>query len=158
MNPTTIKYGLMALAFIGWTTAVYFYATGHEARKWEAAHAALKAEAADTLTKATQAARDKENADAERARQVDEVYQAMLNDAYAGRDSFNERLRIARRGQSCADTASGQAAHPRGGENVAPLSNDGPGGSDPAGRLRDAALELQRYAVACHSWAIQVGR
>lgn len=158
MNPTTIKYGLMALAFIGWTAGVYFYATGHEARIWKAAIAEQKSEAADLLTDLTEKARAKEAAHAETARNIDVVYQAMLNDAFAGNADFDKRLRDARRRASCPNTGSGQASDTGVGSTVAPSSDDGLGKPDPASDLRDALKELQRYSVACHGFALSVGR
>jgi hypothetical protein len=158
MNPLLIKYGIIALALIGWTTGVYFYATNHEARIWKTAIAEQKVEAEKILAEAYASKARQEQADADKAREVDSVYQAMVNDAYAGRDAFADKLRSARRGQSCGSASTGQAADPSISPSVAGVSDDGSRESDPASRLRDSVLELQRYAKACHSWALSVGR
>ncbi len=127
-------------------------------RGYEAAISAQKAEAATKLSELTKRARKKENEDAENARNIDAVYQAMLSDAYAGRDDFDKRLRIARRGQGCGGTGSGAPSDTGERTDPAAVSEHGPGSPDPAHDLRNAALELQRYAKACHSFAVSVGR
>jgi len=125
---------------------------------YEAAISAQKAEAAAKLTELTERARKKETEDAENARNIDAVYQAMLNDAFAGRDAFDQRLRIARRGARCGGAGSGAPADTGERADPAAVSEPGPGSPDPAHDLRNAALELQRYAKACHSFAVSVGR
>lgn len=158
MNPLAIKYGLMALAFIGWTTGVYFFATSHEARIWKTQIAEQKAEAGKVLSDALGRVREKENADADTARQIDQDHAAELKSIADSRDDFANRLRTARRGSSCGNTSGTKAADPSISENPANGSDDRYGSADPGNRLRDAALSLQVYAKACHSWALSVGR
>lgn len=157
MNPLAIKYGLIALALIGWTTGVYFYATGHEARIWKTLIAEQKAEAEKTLREANAKAAQENERNAQHARDTDEMYQSMLTDAYAGRDDFAARLRERRRASSCSGLP-GTAPATGGGQDAATRRDDGPSDTDSAIHLRDAVMSLQAYSVACHSWAASVGR
>jgi len=158
MNPFIIKYcfilGALAVSHLGvaWIVADY------KERGHRAAIAEQKAEAERTLTAVTEANRKKEQADADNARNIDAVYQTLLADAYAGRDAFAERLRIARRGASCSSTPVRETADPGIRAHTPEGRDDGPGGHDSALTLRDAALELQNYAKVCHSWALTVGK
>ena len=160
MLPIPPQYALIAkMAAVGalllgtsWLVADY-KDRGHRAEIAE-----MQAEAERTLTAVTEANRLKEKADADKAREIDAMYQGMVNDAYAGRDAFAERLRIARRGASNCSATAREAADTGVREEPAGSGDDGSGSADPAHDLRDAALELQRYAVACHSWTVSVGR
>lgn len=158
MNPTTIKYGLIGLTLLASHGALAYVVSDYKERGHRAAIAEQKAEAERTLTAVVEANRKKEQEDAESARNIDAVYQAMLNDAYAGSADFDKRLRDARRRQSGSCPPGGEAVNPRISPDVAPGSDDGSRGIDPASNLRTAALELQRYAKTCHAFAISVGR
>lgn len=160
MGPLPNPYVMLAFgaALIASILGGYAYGTAHEARIWKAALAEQKAEAEQLRTTLTEKARAKEAADAESARNIDAVYQTMLADAYAGSAEFDRRLRVARRGASCGGAGSGQAPHPGSGADVAAGGEPGPGSADPAHDLRNAALELQRYAKACNAFAVSVGR
>jgi len=161
MNPALIKYGSIALAALLWTGAVYVYATNHEARVWKAAIAEQKAEAAAKLTELTERARKKENEDAENARNVEAVYNAMLADAFDGRDDFARRLRIARRGASCGGTGSSAPVDTGRAADVASGGEVGlgqPVAVDPLLQARDGVKALVAYTVACHQRITEIGR
>ncbi len=115
------------------------------------------AEASKALLDLTEKHRKQEQADADKSREIDSVYQSMVNDAYAGRDDFAKRLRIARR-TSCGGPGTAEAANPSISQEPAAVSESGLSADDIGLRIRDGALELQRYAVACHDWALSVGR
>jgi len=155
-NPTAILIaaGLWLSSCVG----VFFWAQHIEANAWRVKVSEQKIEAGKVLATALQNNRVKENQDAENARKVDENHAKDLAAATASRDDFANRLRIARRGASCPNPGSTEAPDPGISPDPASISNDGPRGPDPALSLRDAALELQRYARACHSWALEVGR
>lgn len=133
---------------------------GHRAERivWEKALAEQKAEAGKVLANALQRVRDKENQDAETARRIDETHAHELAVANAGLADFERRLRETRRRASCGNTPATPAVNPGISADIAPGGDDGSRTNDPASSLREAALDLQRYALACHSWAKGVGR
>lgn len=136
----------------------YFYGTHHEALSWKAAIAQQQADASRTLTAATDAARQKEATDADHAREIDAQHAAALDAANSSRDDFARRLRDAR-SRSCGSGADGGKATDTGSSAISPIGGDtGPGSVDPGNRLREAVKVLQAYAVACHGWAVEVGR
>lgn len=159
-SPTIIL--ATALGFVLATGGAYV--TGNlQGRKaadniWQAKVAEQKVEAANQLAAAYAAKAEKEREDADNARRIDEAHKADMAAADAERADFDRRLREARRRASCSSTGGTEAPNTSVSENVAPGGIDRPGSPDPGNRLREAALELQRYARACHSWAHQVGR
>ena len=133
---------------------------GHRAERvtWEAATERLKAEQAQTLADETAKAVLATQRMDELAREKDaEDEKRRIADA-AGRDDFERRLREARRRAGRCSAPTPASVNPGESAGAAPERDDGPGSPDPGLALRDAALELQRYAVACHGWALQVGR
>lgn len=117
-----------------------------------------KVEAGKVLAGALQRLRDKENRDAENARAIDEAHKAEIDSANAGRADFERRLRVARSRPSCGNTTAVKAVDPVVSESPTAGRDDGHRENDIGISLRDAALELQRYAIACHSFATSVGR
>lgn len=158
MNPLAIKYGLMAVAFIGWTSAVAWTVADYKDAKWKAAYAAQEQVAGALLNNAYAEKAEAEKKSNDKAREVDEKYAQDMAAADAGRDDFNKRLRDAKRRACGGSPPTGQAVNP--GIGTEPTgSGDGRSGEpNSASRLRDYALALQRYAVACHEWAVSVGR
>lgn len=134
--------------------------TGHTwtERRWEAAVARQEAEAARMEAASIERNRAKEAQDAENARRIDESHAAELASIRATADDFAERLRIARRGARCPSPGATQADNPGVSAEPAGSSDNGSGQPDPGNRLRAAVKELQAYAVACHSWSLEVGR
>lgn len=155
-NPYLIIALLLALggSFVGG----YLKGGADTGARWEAATERLKAEASQTLAEETAKAAAKDAENAELANKLDVEHAKAVQDALATRDDFSRRLLVARRGARCSGPAAPPAADPGVGAGPAPERNDGSGGPDPGLILRDAALELQRYAVACHGWAVEVGR
>lgn len=117
-----------------------------------------KIEAANVLAAETAKAAAADARNAELANKLDQTYAQALKDAADSRDDFARRLRLARRGARCDSPTAPETPDPGISPHTSPGSDGGSGESDLALYLRDAALELQRYAIACHSWANQVGR
>lgn len=161
MNPLAIKYGLMALAFVGWTTGVYFYSANHTDLKWKAAYAAQAVEAGKVLSTALQRVRDKENADAESALKIDQDHATELRSIADSRDDFASKLRDARRGASCRNNPSPKTADPGKPSGATEISDVGLGQAlavDPGIQARDGVRELVAFTKACHDFALKVGR
>lgn len=157
---TSNPYVLLAAGGL-WIVSIlggYFYGTHHEALSWRAVIAEQKVETARTLNTATEAARQKETADADHAREIDAQHADALRAVADSRDAFADKLRIARSRQCGPSAPAGQAADTGSGATVASRGDDGPGQPDPGNRLREAVKVLQAYAVACHGWAVEVGR
>ena len=97
---------------------------------------------------------------AELARTIEETNaQKAAADIARGAD-FDKRLRLAVGRERGRCTATSQTAPAGSGAEPAESGDPGLGGISPEAirAVRDAGLELQRYAVACHSWALEVGR
>jgi len=143
-----------AAAFLG--TMLMF--TKLELSDLKLAVAEQKTEAAQLLATATAASAAIDAARAEFANKLDTEHALSAANDAARRADFDKRLREARRGASNRCPTAVAAVDPGERAGVAESGDDGSGNIDPASHLRDAALELQRYAVSCHSWATQVGR
>jgi membrane protein involved in colicin uptake len=160
MNPLLIKYSLIAVAFIGWTSAVAWTVADYKDAKWKAAYAAQESIAHNLLNNAYAEKAAAEKAASEKAREVDEQHAKDMAAAHAGNDEYDRKLRIAlSRARGCS-ASGGQAPNSSVSENPPGGGDSGSGSPDfDAGRrLRNYALELQAYARACHSWAVSVGR
>lgn len=144
--------------WLGSVVGGYLYGTAHERRAWEASTARLQAEASEIRLKAEARAREAENRAAEAAILIDGAHADAERKIAESRDAFaadlDRRLRNAAR-RSCG--GNGVPSAPSGPSSAA----DPAAGSDPglrgvdSGRLRavrDAAMRLQGYAVACHSF------
>jgi len=129
-----------------------------ELSAFKLAVAEQKIEAANILAAETTKAAAADARNAELANKLDIAHAQAIRDAADSRDDFARRLLIARRGARCSGPAATETPHPGIGSDTPPGSDGGSGSADLALHLRDAALELQRYAIACHSWATQVGR
>lgn len=166
MNPYLIiasLVGALALAVGGFVEGRHY-----ESLTWAKALSEQKLDAAAKLTAAVNANAAADAKNSELANRLDQEHANAIADAAASRDNFTAELtrRIAERVReterrvrgSCPTTA--EAPHPGVRADVANGGDRGPVGPDIAAgqRLRDYALELQTYAVACHSWAIEVGR
>lgn len=136
----------------------YFYGTHHEALSWRAVIAEQQATAARTLNTATEAARQKETADADHAREIDAQHAEALRAVADSRDAFADKLRIARSRQCGPSAPAGQTTDSGSGAIVAPRGDGGPGQPDPGNRLREAVKVLQAYSVAAHEFALTCGR
>lgn len=158
MDPRAILVIAGFLAVLGAFIGGYLKGGADTAARWEAATERLKADAATTLAAETAKAAAKDAENAELANRLDLANAKAEADAYATATDFARRLREARRGANGRCPTAVAAVDPGVGAGVTESRDDGPGGADPAVHLRDAALELQRYAVACHSWAKEVGR
>lgn len=138
---------------------------GHRAEKtvWEAATARLQAEAATTLAAETQRVREAENRAQALTRTIEETHAVTAAaDAARGADfdrRLAERVRDAERRARSRCPVPGQAADPAAAEGTASGGDAGLGGIsvERVRAIRDAGLELQRYAVACYEWARSVG-
>ena len=139
---------------------------GHRAEKtaWEAATARIQAEAATTLAAETERVREAENRAQALTRTIEETHAfTAAADAARGADfdrRLTERVRAAERRARRNCPVPGQAADPASAEGVAAGGDDGLGvvSVERVRAIRDAGLELQRYAVACFTWAQQVGQ
>jgi len=139
---------------------------GHRAEKtvWEAATARLQAEAATTLAAETERVRAAENRAQALTRTIEETHAVTAAADAARRDTFDrlltQRVRDAERRARSRCPVPGQAADPAAAEGSAPGGDAGLGGVsvERVRAIRDAGLELQRYAVACFTWARQVGQ
>jgi len=161
MIPPQIKYAVMALGFIAYSLSLFFWAQHIEANAWRVKVSEQKIEAGKVLATALQNNRVKENKDAENARNIDEMYQTMLADAYAGRDDFAERLRIARRGASCPNPGSTEATNPSKPQDPSGSGDVGLGQApavDPLLQARDGVKALVAFAKGCHARLLEVGR
>lgn len=162
MNPYVIIGA--GVAFLVVATSAFFEGRHYEALTWEKAVAAQKIEAAAKLQTATAANAALDAKNSELAIRLDQEHANAIADAAASRDNFNsdlaKRLRETERRLRGRCTPAPEAAHPGVGADVAAVGDDGPAGVDLAAvrAVRDAALEMQAYAVACHGWAVEVGR
>ena len=160
---TYIKIGavVLLLAVVGRSCTVI------ERNAWEAKIAVQKAEAERIGREREQKNRELDNANAEHIRDLDAAYQAALADAAAGRADFErsaaERLRNARRGQSCGNVVPGSAVAPGSVPDAALRSDDGLRRNDPriarAGELRAAIKTLQALVRdECYPFIQKYGR
>lgn len=152
--------GIGALAAL---SGSYLAGRSHANARWEAATARIQAEAATTLAQETARVREAENRAQALTREIEETHaQNTADDAARGADfdrRLAERLRDAERRARSRCPSPGQAADPSAAADAAGSRGAGLGGIDPARvrAIRDAGLELQRYAKACHAWAAEVG-
>lgn len=152
------KYALYAAAAaIALSAAAY---AGHRVTSlaWQADMATQERTASALYIDALNTKAAVERANTDLARKVDQDAADAQVAADAGRDDFARRLHDARSWARGPGTGCGKAASASVGAEPAAVSEPGPGSPDPGSRLRDAALELQRYARACHEWAVGVGR
>ena len=157
-NPYLILVAVLALggAFIGG----YLKGGADTGARWEAATERLKAEAAATLAVETAKAAAADARNAELARTIEETHAQAVKDAASRGADFDRRLRLAASRVGRCGPAAAAAIDPGRGSDPAGRGDPGLGGVSPEAirAVRDYGLELQRYAVACHSWALEVGR
>lgn len=155
LTPWLILAVILALGG-SWAAGNY---QGHKAESaaWERVQAQERADAATLQAKAEKAAHDADLRADEAARTIEETHAKDMADADATRADFTERLRAATRPRRC-DGLPTAAANPGGGADVADGGQPGFRGPDPGVSIRDAALILQSYVKACHSWAVENGR
>jgi hypothetical protein len=160
MTPTQIKYAVMAVGFLAWTAIVGWTVADYK----DAKHAQENAKQADIANALyIDALNEKARLEREKtdlAMKVDETHAKAKADADATADEFDRKLRDAKRRACSGRAPSGQAPNPGISPDTAGSGDSGPRTDDPrVGRkLRDYALDLQRYAKACHEWAWGVGR
>lgn len=149
------------LALLGSFTAGELDGRSRANDKWKVTISAQKQEASNLLNDAYTLKAKQEQADADKARDIDEKHAAELAVANAGRDDFALRLRNARRGQSCGGSGGREADDPGKREGVAGGGGVGLGQTpavDPIVQARGGVKELVAYANACYLWSMSVGR
>lgn len=126
---------------------------------YDGAIAGLQRDAAQTLAAAESRNRAKEQADADKSRDIDAAHAATVASDAAQLDVFAQRLRDATKARdSCRNAASGQAANPGSSPPTAGSGDDGHRGEAVGIDIRNAVKELQRYAIAAHDFALECGR
>ena len=153
------------LALLGAFIAGDLTGAKHERAAWEASTAKLKADAATLLANAQEAARKKENEDAEKARAIDATYQDKINILASGASDRERSLlgslrNFQRRGDSCINTRLAEAAAPGSPEVTTPDPRDAvlEAAARDFRQLGDDADKLAAWATACHNWATENGR
>jgi hypothetical protein len=160
--PNPYLIGGAALAFLLATSGAYITGRvqGGKASnaRWEAVRTQERLDAATIQAFALQRARDAENRAAEAARTIEAEHNEAIALASRTRDDFARRLRLAQAGSCRSNGVPPDAPSAGVGADATPGSDSGPGSGNPGLSLRDAALSLQAYAVACHKWALENGR
>ena len=153
--------GLGAILIAG---GIYFAGFKHASARWEAATARLQVEAATLLSTETARVHEAENRANALARTIEENHALETAQNAARGADFDRRLTIRvrdaeRRARGNCPGPS-QAADPPPPADPAGSGDPGLGGIDPERirAIRDAGLELQAYAKACHKWAAEVGQ
>ncbi len=144
----------------------FFYGRHVEALSWQAATAALKVQAADTLRQADARAAAADQRAAALATQLEESHaqRVQIEAAAQGRmDDLARRLdrlrRQPRRGPGCAGALSGAPVAAAGGGGPASGHPPGAAGSfQQLAQIAGLAVRLAEAAQTCHDWAAGIAR